>query len=135
MPQKGERSLALACINKIEPCTAYANLDTGARMAARQPKLCFNTLVPLAYCQLVVRFYIFDMSVYRHGGRGGPLGYICLIGRKQSVSERGRASTVSPIGRPDCLLLSQADLIVRVGDGGVQAQGSLGQPYFLTLVF
>lgn len=42
---------------------------------------------------------------------------------------------MSPIGRPDCLLLSEADLIVRVGDGGVQAQGSVGQPYFLTLAF
>lgn len=40
---------------------------------------------------------------------------------------------MSPTGRPDCLLFSEADLIVRVGDGGVQAQGSLGQPYFLTL--
>ena len=40
---------------------------------------------------------------------------------------------MSPIGRLDCLLLSEADLIVRVGDGGVQARGSVGQPYFLTL--
>lgn len=39
-------------------------------------------------------------------------------------------------GRPClCLLLSEADLIVRAGDEGVWAQGSLGQPYFLTLVF
>lgn len=42
---------------------------------------------------------------------------------------------MSPTGRPVCLLLSEADLIVRVGDEGVRAQGSLGQPYFLTLVF
>ncbi len=40
---------------------------------------------------------------------------------------------MSPIGQLNCLLLSEADLIVRVGDGGVQAQGSVGQPYFLTL--
>lgn len=26
----GERSLALACINKIAPCLAYANLDRGS---------------------------------------------------------------------------------------------------------
>lgn len=26
----GERSLALACINKIAPCMAYANLDRGS---------------------------------------------------------------------------------------------------------
>lgn len=26
----GKRSPALACINKIEPCMAYANSDTGA---------------------------------------------------------------------------------------------------------
>lgn len=42
---------------------------------------------------------------------------------------------MSPTGRPVCLLLSEADLIVRVGDEGVRAQGSLGQPYFLTLDF
>lgn len=40
---------------------------------------------------------------------------------------------MSPTAWPDRLLLSEADLIVRVGDGGVQAQGSVGQPYFLTL--
>lgn len=57
MPRKGERSPALACINKIEPCMAYANWDTGSSwMAARQPKLCLSTLVLLAYCQLVVMF-------------------------------------------------------------------------------
>lgn len=75
-------------------------------------------------------------------GRGGCslLGCICLIGRSLlSVSgcfrgnRKREASTVSPIGRPDCLLLSRADLIVRVGYGGVQAQGSVGQPDFLTL--
>lgn len=34
----GERSLALACINKIAPCMAYANLDRGSsRMAADSP--------------------------------------------------------------------------------------------------
>lgn len=38
-----------------------------------------------------------------------------------------------PFGRPDRLLLSETDLIARVGDGGVQAPGSEGQPYFLTL--
>ena len=27
---RGEGSSALACINKIEPCMAYANVDTGA---------------------------------------------------------------------------------------------------------
>lgn len=42
---------------------------------------------------------------------------------------------MSPISWPDCLLFSEADLIVRVGDGGVQVQGSVGQPYFLTLAF
>lgn len=105
-------------------------------MAARQPKLCFSTLVPLAYCQLVVTFtflicqYTIDTWIHL------PDWTIAEIALRQSASEEtGRASTVSPIGRPDCLLLSQADLIVRVGDGGVQAQGSLGQPYFLTLVF
>lgn len=48
-------------------------------------------------------------------------------------NRKPEASASSPLGRPDCLLLSEADLIVRVGDGGVQAQGSAGQPYFLTL--
>lgn len=28
--ERGERSLALACINKIEPCMAYANPDRGS---------------------------------------------------------------------------------------------------------
>lgn len=76
----------------------------------------------------------FTISTGREGCSGVS---ICLIGRWLSVSESFRgnrkreASTMSPIGRPD--FLSEADLIVRVGDGGVQAQGSVGQPYFLTL--
>lgn len=44
-----------------------------------------------------------------------------------------RSLCYAPSGLLDCLLLSEADLIVRVGDGGVQAQRSVGQPYFLTL--
>lgn len=52
---------------------------------------------------------------------------VCL-----TVLQRKQAAAMSPIGWPDCLLFSEADLIVRVGDGGVQAQGSVGQPYFLT---
>lgn len=40
---------------------------------------------------------------------------------------------MSAVGWPRCFLLSEADLIVKMGDGGVQAQGSVGQPYFLTL--
>lgn len=38
-----------------------------------------------------------------------------------------------PIECWGCFLLSQADLIVRMGDRGVKDQGSVGQPYFLTL--
>lgn len=42
-------------------------------------------------------------------------------------------AVVSAVGWPHCFSLSEADLIVKMGDGGVQAQGSVGQPYFLTL--
>lgn len=61
-----------------------------------------------------------------------------LASGQLSVSQRWRgkrkreASAMSPIGRSAYLLLTLVDLIVRVGDGGVQAQGSVGQPYFLT---
>lgn len=64
-----------------------------------------------------------------------------MTGRpSRGASEETGASAVSPTGRAAsasclCLLLSEADLIVRVGDEGVWARGSPGQPYFLTLVF
>lgn len=52
-----ERSPALAYINKIEPCMAYANPETGSsRMAARRPKLCLSAFSPLAFCQLMAIF-------------------------------------------------------------------------------
>lgn len=50
----------------------------------------------------------------------------------QCEQETREAFAASPLSWPDCLLLSEADLIVKVGDRGVQAQGSVGQPYFLT---
>lgn len=47
--------------------------------------------------------------------------------------KREAYAVVSAVGWPHCFSLSEADLIVKMGDGGVQAQGSVGQPYFLTL--
>lgn len=108
-------------------------------MAARQRKLHLPTRVPLAYYQVVVMltFYVSLQSTGEERGVPNWALSAWLDDRRpsQSASEERGASTVSPTGRLVCLLLSEADLIVRVGDEGVRAQGSLGQPYFLTLVF
>lgn len=61
-----------------------------------------------------------------------PTGF-CLRAPLEQNRKWQYAAAVDPIGWPDIFLLSQADLIVRMGDRGVQAQGSVGQSYFLTL--
>lgn len=82
------------------------------------------------FTYLTRQFTVSAVSLWTFSARPGP--YLSV-----SESYRGRqgwkARSSSPTGRPDRLLLSEADLIVRMGDGGVQAQGSVGQPYFLTL--
>lgn len=81
------------------------------------------------------------MSVYNQQGKRGvsPTGLYLhdwMMAVLLKVLLRKEEPPPCPLtGRPVCLLLSEADLIVRVGDEGVRAQGSLGQPYFLTLVF
>lgn len=100
----GERSLALACINKIEPCTGLCKSRQGLIVnGSRQPKLWLSTKVALAYRQLMAIFtYLirqFTINARRSGGDGMVWGRALQRspGDAPSVSPTGRAASCSLI--------------------------------------
>lgn len=93
----GERSLALACINKIEPCTGLCKSRQGLIVnGSRQPKLCLSTKVALAYRQLMAIFtyLICQFTINARRSRGDGM----VWGRALQRSP-GDAPGVSPTGR------------------------------------
>lgn len=86
---------------------------------------------------MVMFTYLTCQFTISAGERGAYLSdwmiAVCLSPGVSAETGNERPRPAARLGQPDCLLLSEADLIVRVGDGGVQAHGSVGQPYFLTL--
>lgn len=115
---------------------AYANGDTEVlrEWQLRQSKLWFSSISILPTNANV---YIFEKSSLLSEMREVKVSDWALTSQAEPLPKQNRkwkhATAVAPIGRQDIFRLSEADLIVRTGDGEVQAQGSVGQPYFLTL--
>lgn len=99
---------------------AYANFDTGFLESDSQtaPR-CAS--MPLIYCTIIIHKVFFVSKE------------VVVLDKIKALQDYQEPLPCSLLVVEAASYSLMADLIVRMGDGGVEDQGSAGQPYFLTL--